>query len=133
MSENPILEGKKKIQTRTSIISLSSDSIIKILFIKNSVISPETLMENQRAYTAMADGKQYPFLFDVEDNVEFTPEAREFARTLSPTNILAVGVIVRNFAYRLIAEFYYRIHKPSIPYKVFSSPEEAIDWLKLYS
>jgi hypothetical protein len=132
MKEKPIQGGREEIQTSTSVISLGSDRILRVIFKTNAVITPKTLKADHKIYTRLANGGKHPFLFDAGHNAVYTSEARDFAHKLSSESMTAVAVIVRNLAHRLIAEFYYRINKPTVPYKVFGSIEDAVDWLKLY-
>lgn len=72
-----------------------------------------------------------PFIFEAGNDVSVTKEARENAIKLEERSPMgACAVIVSNTAYVLIANFYYKFNKPTIPYNVFKKFEKGIDWLK---
>jgi hypothetical protein len=123
----------KEVRTSTSVIKLGNDNIFRVTFIKNSVITPEKLVEHNNAYAHLTQGKPYPFIFDAEENVEFTSGARKFAFKMGCDNMTAIAVVVPNFIYRLAAEYYYTSNKPPVPYKVFTRMDEAENWVRLYS
>ena len=39
-------------------------------------------------------------------------------------------LIVTNLAYKIIANFYMKVHKPKRPLKTFRNEEDAIEWLQ---
>jgi hypothetical protein len=127
---DPVIFEEKR--TATSVIRLGSDDIIRVLYVKGSKITPASMLADQKVHMAMSKGKAFPFIFDAEEKVNYTSKARDFAHTLKPDNMLAVAVVVRNFAYRLIAEVYTRINKPPMPYKVFGNMDDAENWAKLF-
>ena len=79
----------------------------------------------------ITNGKKSYFIYDGEENVSITKEARDNAtkiEDLSPT--AGSAVVANNLAYRMVANFYIRFNKPKSPFKVVSTFEEAIAWIK---
>jgi hypothetical protein len=126
-------EELKEVRTSTALIQFGGDEVFRVTFTRNSTINIDALKENQEAFASLAGDKTYPFIFAAEDNVRITPDAQQHAVTMGPANMLVIAVVVNNFLYRLIAEFYYGRNKPAVPYKVFSNADEAESWIKLYS
>jgi hypothetical protein len=118
-----VLHTKARIERR-------DDQIIKVTFLENSTITMRDMIEMAGIFFDLTDNMPMPFLYDAEPGVIITKEAREFGgRASNFLPISSVAVVVQSVAYKLIADFYYKFHKPSKPYKVFKTQDEAIDWL----
>lgn len=82
-------------------------------------------------YIELCGNKFHPFIFEADEYVTVTKEARDNALSLeekSPVGLSAV--IVKSLAHKLIADFYMKFNKPRRPYKVFKDFNEGINWLK---
>ncbi len=126
-------EKIQEILTKTARIQFGSDCVFRVTFLRNSKVTIEALKENHEVFVQLAGNEAYPFIFEAEENVNLTAEAQQHATTMSAGNMLVIAVVVNNFLYRLLAEFYYGKNKPPVPYKVFSNSEDAENWIKLYS
>ena len=81
-------------------------------------------------YRNLANNRKMNFIFMADDGFSLTKEARDNSEIIASTSpIKAYAIIVNNLAYRIIANFYYKINKPKVPYKSFPSVKEAIHWL----
>lgn len=123
----------EEFETRTVRARMCSDRIVRVTFKAKAVITLELNRENFEVYKKLSKGKLFPFLFDAEEYVTITSEARKDAidheGEIPQT---CVAVVVNNIAYKLIADFYKKFHKPSLPYDVFSNYSKAETWcLKL--
>ncbi|TND07792.1 MAG: hypothetical protein FD123_2943 [Bacteroidetes bacterium] len=84
-------------------------------------------------FLRITGGEKHPFLFESEGSLWYTREGREFASHIEHKQpFLAVAMVAESLAFRLIADFYGRFYKPKMPYKVFKTREEALDWLKTF-
>ena len=74
-------------------------------------------------------GKFYNiYEFDSFSDVE--PEVREWAADTSGNPYTYCdAIVIRNFAQKIITDFYTRVNKPKMPTKIFFSAEKAIDWI----
>ncbi len=45
----------------------------------------------------------------------------------------AVAMVTQNLANKLVANFFMRFYKPKSPVKIFSNPEDALNWLRKHS
>lgn len=120
----------KKTETRTAVINLCDDDIMRVMLRKKSEIDLEKAQENIDAYINLIEDKKYAFLFYAEDDsVIYTEEARRNAKVNEASFAkLCVAVIVKNLAHRLVANFYYKFYKPGYPFKVFSDIQSAEVW-----
>lgn len=112
-------------------IRLRYDNIVHVTFKEGLTMDIPKQMTLMHRYNEICEGKKLPFLFDAEDHVSITKEARDNAfliEDLAP--IKASAVIASNLAYKLIAEFYVKFNKPKAPMKIFRKHADAIEWLK---
>lgn len=120
----------KERTTDSAIITLYTDDIVRVLFLQNITIDVENQNENYRVFMEMTEGRKCGFIFEAQDGVTITKEARDNSIVREKdVPAYAFAVLVHNLAYKLIADFYYRFNKPVLPYKVFRKREEAIQWL----
>jgi hypothetical protein len=117
-------------ETRATRISLCDDGIVRVMLKKNSEIGVQQAKENIQAYSDIAAGNKYAFIFYCEnDNVVYSEEARTYAKNneaLFPK--ICMAVLVKTLAHKLVANFYFKFHKPAYPYKVFDKLADAEAW-----
>ncbi|MCD6018892.1 MAG: hypothetical protein K0S53_2013 [Bacteroidetes bacterium] len=112
-------------------IALKSNGIVYVLFKDDCLINIELQNKLLHFYRDVTGGKLMPFIFLAAENVSITKEAKENAIFIEDQSMVgASAVVVNNFAYKLIANFYLKINKPRRPYKVFSNEQDAVKWLK---
>jgi hypothetical protein len=111
-------------------ISLKSNGIVYVLFKDQCLINIELQNKLLHLYRDITNGKLMPFIFLASENVSVTKEAKENAIYIEDQSMVgASAIVVTNFAYKLIANFYLTFNKPKRPYKVFSNEQDAIHWL----
>lgn len=97
---------------------------------KKSEIGSEHVRENINAYISIIENRKYSYLFYAEDDsVVYTEEARRDAKTnenLFPK--ICIAVVVKNLAHKLVANFYFKFHKPNYPFRVFDKMKDAETW-----
>ncbi len=112
-------------------IGLRDDDIVHVYYKSNTVIDVEIQKKVREATFLLTNGKKHPCLFEAGDYVSLTKEARANAiEQEDDFPALASAVIVQNLAYKMVADFYYKVHKPKQAFKVFRNIDEAIVWLK---
>lgn len=120
----------KVAETSVTTMKLRSDGVVHVHMKDNIVFDVTEQLEHLYACVEFVNGIKHPFMFTAGDYVSVTKEARENAKSLEPISpMYAIALVVNNLAYKLIAEFYQKIHKPSQPTKIFSNEEKAIEWL----
>lgn len=128
---NKRLEIIKSIELDEAILSLRNDGIIHVFFKDNTELDVVLQEKLLIYYEKLTGGIKTPFIFEAGANCNVTKEARENAVRLEKISPMsACTVIVDNTAYMLIANFYYKFNKPTIPYKVFKNREDGVKWLK---
>ncbi len=112
------------------IVTMRHDGIVHVVFLPNTEITVEFQDILVGLYDQITLGQKAYFIFEGGEFVSVTKEARENAIELEKSSItLASAVVFNNLAQRIIADFYYAVNRPKLPYKVFSSYEKGIAWL----
>jgi hypothetical protein len=124
---------KNVIELPEAFIRERYDGIIQVTFREGITLDINLQVRLHEKYSEICNGKRLPFLYEAMDHVSVTKEAKEYAvkiEDISP--VKASAILVNNLAYKLIAEFYYRVNKPKKHYKIFSKEEKAVEWLKQF-
>lgn len=104
-----------------------------ILYLSISAQTPFTEQES-RAITQKAfdhfKGKYKVLTFPEEHSI-IESEVRDYlVSTRRQERVVADAVIVTNLPHRLLADFYLKVQRPSIPTKFFKGFDEALEWLR---
>lgn len=128
---SPKTEIVRKIEHDQVIICMRDDGIIHVTFLPNTEITIEFQHELIEHYKTITENKKSRFIFEGGEFISIDKEARENAikiEGLSPC--VASAVVVKNLGQKIIADFYYMVNKPKLPFKVFWNFDNAIEWLK---
>ncbi|MEY3236551.1 MAG: hypothetical protein RI883_652 [Bacteroidota bacterium] len=112
------------------IVAMRHDGIVHVIFLPNTEITVEFQYILVDLYTQITLGQKAYFIFEGGEFISVTKEARENAIKMEKDALtLASAVVFNNLGQRILADFYYAINRPKLPYKVFSSFEKGIVWL----
>lgn len=126
MSNTAIL---KVIETSTTVFTLLDNGVGHMHIKDDTTMDIPEQMENLEALIQLTNGQRTPFYVTAGKHVIITKDARDNAILIeNQSPMYGTAVVVENVAYRLIADFYYKINKPKNPYKVFSTVAAAKDW-----
>ena len=121
----------KKFEAPGFIIGIRDDGIMHVYYKSNTLIDVGIQSEVRDAAFALSRDKKMPCIFEAGDYVTLTKEARANAKANEedfPST--ASAVIVQNLAYKMVADFYFKMSNPKQPFKVFKKIDEAVEWLK---
>jgi hypothetical protein len=123
----------KEIDLEEAHIALREDGIVCVKFKANVLLDVAVQMRLLVAYHEIVGTKLTPFIFEADEGVTITKEARDNAIVIEEqTPCMASAVVVQNIAYAMIANFYMKFNKPKRPYKVFNNKQDAVNWLHLF-
>jgi hypothetical protein len=119
-----------KIITRTAEISYTPENrILRIKIIEGAEIELSDALQNFEATKLLTKNDRYLILVDGRVSLSISREARAFAAESKNDDSIASAMIITSTANKLIGNFYINVNKPSIPTRIFSSEEKAIEWL----
>lgn len=119
----------KSIETDFAHINLLSNKIGHVHFKANIELNKTIqyqLLDNYKKLT----NQSIPFIYSSEEFLSSTKDSPEHAKNVekdSPINMKVI--VVQNLAQRILANFYYKIHKPLNPLKVCSSFDAGVKWI----
>jgi hypothetical protein len=112
---------------------LKSDGILYVKLLKDQILDVPLQLRLLEMYKKITSDKLTPILFEGEEGIIVTKEARNNAGKLEEESpCKAMAVVANNIAEVLVANFYFKFNKPKRPYKVFKNREDGIQWLKNY-
>jgi hypothetical protein len=119
-----------KIITRTAEISYTPENrILRIKILEGAEIELSDALQNLEATKLLTKNDRYLILVDGRVSLSISREARAFAAETKNDESIASAMIITSTANKLIGNFYINVNKPSIPTRIFSSEEKAIEWL----
>jgi len=81
---------------------------------------------------SLCDGKLYPTFFDVGKAKYASKEVRDYLTKAGSEGVSAAAFYVDNIATKVFVDCYLVVHKPSMPTKIFSNKEKAVQWLQQF-
>ena len=121
----------REIEIPEAFIRMRQDGIVHVFYKENTTLDVELQNRTVKLFREITNNKKANFIFESDEGFYFTKEARENSIKLendSPVN--ASAIIVTNLASRIIANFFIKVTKPKIRYKLFGTVEEATKWLR---
>lgn len=74
-------------------------------------------------------GQAYPLLVDMKGIKSTTREARRYMATIGATLVTAAALITGSAINRTIGNIFLKIDRPSVPLKLFTDEQKAMEWL----
>lgn len=122
-----------KIELSHSTVELRNDGIVEVFFKEKVVIDLNVAHDITAVYDQLLENKKYPLLHIVGNYVQATEEARVYGASAKGLKYsLAEAYVIRSLAQKILANFYMKVNKPSVPTRFFGSKKEAEAWLKTF-
>ncbi len=122
--------GNEELVTPTFRASLGQDGIVRLIWVDNVEVTLAAAKESSAAVAALTQGRTSLLLVDMRTVRSTDLEARRYYSGPRNTATRAIALLVGSSVSRVIASFFLRVNKPSIPTKTFTSEAGAIEWLK---
>ena len=122
-----------KITTQTAIITYNNISrILRIEILPDSEIEIADALQNYEATKILTKKDKYLVLVDGRVSLSVSKEAKAFAAQSKNDGRTATALLFTSTANKLIGNFYIKVNKPTVPTKIFSSEQKAIEWLETF-
>ena len=120
----------KKMEIPEATICLRSDGIVYVAYKENVTLDVKLQTDMLDLFREITGNQKTNFIFETDEGFVVTKEARDNAANLEKdTPVNASAMIVTNLATRLVANFFIKVNKPAIKYKLFGNHKDAIEWL----
>lgn len=122
----------KQIETTAYFTWMGSDGIARTQVKEGAVVTLNEAKENSDAVLSL-EGEYYPLLVNTNGIRSISKKARDhFAINNRATKITAMGIVVKSPLTKTIGNFFIKFSRPSVPSKLFSSEDKAVQWLSNY-
>ncbi|MCB0400660.1 MAG: hypothetical protein KDD41_01110 [Flavobacteriales bacterium] len=126
-----MIREKNKIELGHSTVELREDGIVEIHFKEKMVIGLDEAREITQCYDGLLEKRKYPLLHVAGNYVQATEEARAYGASEEGLRYsLAEAYVIRSLAQKIIANFYMKVNRPSVPTRFFGTKQDAEVWLK---
>ena len=126
-----IPKNKNVIETNAFFTWLADDDILVTVVKPGAEISLKDAQENSAAVCKLANKNVYPLLVDQNQIKSIPKEARSyFGAADRNRNANFIAILIDSPVSRMIGNFFIGLDKPTAPTKLFTSENEAIEWLK---
>jgi hypothetical protein len=126
------MEGEQ-LEIRGARLWLGEDGIFRFIHVPGSVLALEDAREIMAGYLQLYEGKRRPALIDMRNLKSFDREARKyFAGEEARQTVRAQAIVVGSPVSRVLGNFYLGLSPPQTPIRLFTSEDEALEWLKGY-
>lgn len=119
--------------SRVAKLWLGEDGIVRIIHLPNAEVTLADAQETMAAYMKLYKGKRLPLFVDTKTIRSLSREARlHYASEQAQAVANAVAIIVGTPVSKVLGNFYLGLNKPLLPTRLFTSDDEALEWLKGY-
>ena len=119
--------------SRVAKLWLGEDGIVRIIHVPGAEVTLEDAKETMLAYMQIRQDKRRPLLVDTRTMKSLAREARKYYAGDEAAQVAsAVAIIVGTPVSRVLGNFYLGLSNPHLPSRLFSSDDEALEWLKGY-
>lgn len=107
-----------------------NDDVLTVRIKEDTEVTLELMKEMLDSAVEFTEKKPYYAIVDLSKNISDTPESRNYYAT-SPHRQYrkADALIVNSLAVRMLANFFLKFNKPSVPTQIFSKEADAIHWI----
>jgi hypothetical protein len=120
----------KSLHTKTSKMHIDGHGIFHKTVIENCHVDLEAVKESDKATQEFTGGEKVLMLYDARPHFTLTEDAMEYARKdIFNKQRIATAIVSDKLGIKLMVDYIMNTVKSPIPIKVFSTKEEAMEWL----
>jgi hypothetical protein len=124
---------RQSIVTRVTEVWVEADGIARVIHVPGAEVTLEDAKETMAAYLKLNQGRRMPLFVDTKAMKSMSRETRKYYAGEEAAKVAsAAAIIVGTPASRVLGNFYLGLSNPHLPSRLFSSEEEALEWLKGY-
>lgn len=117
------------IETRVFYTWLDNEGFCRTEVKPMAEINVDDARENTVAVKTVSKGQIYPIIVDLKQIKSISKEARDhFAMGNREPGVSAIAMVIKSPLSVVIANFFLGLNKPSVPTRMFSTCEAAIQW-----
>ena len=122
---------REEIVTRVSKVWVGEDGIARVIHVPGAELTLEDAKETMAAYLKVNKGKRLPLFVDTKQMKSMSRESLfYYASEETAKTGIAVALIVGTPVSKVLGNFYLGVCSPHLPTRLFTSEQEALEWLK---
>jgi hypothetical protein len=125
-------ENVKLIELRTSTIWIEENGIMCAISKKTRPDTLEETRESIRVFKELFGDQKFCMLIDVTHSTPTSKEVRKYAAEELAKLVKAIAMISNSALGVMIVNLFFHLMPPDYPTKIFTSEEEAKEWLRQY-
>ena len=112
---------------------MGEDGICRTKVKQGAKVTIVEALENSKAVLSLAGDSKFPLVVDSRGIHSITKQARDhFSMNNRPSKVNAIALIIGSPVSVVIGNFFMGLSKSRVPVKLFTSPEEAINWANFF-
>lgn len=129
--KNLIPASSSVVTTRVATTFLRPDGIMQVDALPDSVMTLADAIEAIKAQAQVGGGIRRPLLVNVGSIKSMDRDARIYLGAKEAQSVVtATAIIVKTVAAKIIATFFMGLNKTLYPTRMFTSEDEAVNWLR---
>lgn len=125
------LPGSNKWETSFAISEIK-DGINFVTYKKGISVYIDDAKEMVRKRLIWTQNIAYPMLVQDEGAVSIDKQARDYMSNEGTEGITAGAFVLKSVYSTFLINFYLSVTRPKIPYRMFTDPAKALEWLEQY-
>ena len=122
---------REEIVTRVSKVWVGEDGIARVIHVPGAEPTLEDAKETMAAYLKVSKGKRLPLFVDTKKMKSMSREVRLYYSSDEAARVAsAVAIIIETPVSRVLGNFFLGLNNPRLPSRLFTSEQEALEWLK---
>jgi hypothetical protein len=120
----------KTLHTKTSTLIIDEHGIFHKTVVEDCHVDLEAVHEADRLMQELTGGNKVLMLYDARPHFTITEDAMEYSRKdIFNKQRIATAIISDKIAIKIMVDYFMNTLKSPVPIKVFSSKEDALEWL----
>lgn len=121
----------KNVSCRVANVAMREDEIISIKIGGDDTFEIHDYKEVMEAVELIGDGRKHLIYIKVDPQIMPTVETRNFMASSESTSFTKARAFhISSLAQRIIGNFIINIQRPTVPMRLFTDEDEAVEWLK---
>jgi len=138
LSEKTVVDFKSKKALQTfeldeACIKLYENNLITIHYLNQCDVDVDVVKKVSNKIREAIGQEKYRVVVLADSGVNFTKEGREYSVLEDQTSTkVAWAAVTNNLGHIIMVNFFLKINKPTIPFRLFKHIDEAVAWVEKY-
>lgn len=126
--------AEASVTTSKSTISLLVNGVVVVEVADNVILDVSDVKEIVEKQGELTGGKKHPVVTVPSEFTSVTKEAREFMSGKEAAKYTSADAfVIRSLPQKILADFYMRFQKHTVPTKIFRKKEDAVEWAEKFA